>query len=43
MEPLEPVVDRDDVAAILGALFDIRAELRKIRRLLEEDDDPEEE
>jgi hypothetical protein len=43
VESAEPTFDRDDVAAILGALFDIRAELQKIRRLLEEDDGEEEE
>jgi hypothetical protein len=32
------VLSSDDVQAILEALFDIRAELRKIRILLEDED-----
>ena len=40
----EPVIERADVEAILSAMFDIRAELTKIRKALrEEDDDGEEE
>jgi hypothetical protein len=37
------VVDRDDVHAVLTALFDIRTELRLIRRALEDGDGEEEE
>jgi hypothetical protein len=36
--PQEPVVERADVTAILAGIFDIRAELRRIRALFEEDD-----
>ena len=39
----EPVFKRADVDAILSGLFDIRAELAKIRKALEEDDHGEEE
>ncbi len=40
----EPVIERADVEAILSAMFDVRAELTKIRKTLrEEDDDGEEE
>ena len=39
----EPVFERQDVDAILGALYDIRVELAAIRRLLREDDDGEQE
>ena len=37
------VVEREDVQAILNVLFDIRLELVKIRRLLEDGDEEEEE
>jgi len=39
----EPVFEREDVDAILGALYDIRVELAAIRLLLREDDDGEQE
>jgi hypothetical protein len=35
--------DREDVKAILSALFDIKADLRDIRNFLLPDDEPEEE
>jgi hypothetical protein len=34
-------LDRDDVVTIMGALFDIRAEVRYVIRLLEGDDEEE--
>ncbi len=39
----EPPLEREDVDAILRAMFDIRVELTKIRKALEEEDDGEEE
>jgi hypothetical protein len=36
-----PVIDRDDVNAALGALFDIRRLLTQIRTILREDNDEE--
>ncbi len=36
--PREPLIERADIDAILGGIFDIRAELR---RILQEDDDGE--
>ena len=39
----EPVFERADVDAILSGLFDIRVELTKIRKALEDDDGEEEE
>jgi hypothetical protein len=42
-ETTEPVIERADVDAILGALFDISRHLEAIRLVLEEDDDGEEE
>jgi hypothetical protein len=41
--PREPAIVREDVAAIMGALLDIRREVTKIRQLLEEPDGGEEE
>jgi hypothetical protein len=38
----EKPLDREDVSAILGALFDIRLELVRIRRALEDGDGEEE-
>jgi hypothetical protein len=34
-------LDRDDVVTIMGALFDIRADVGHVIRLLEEDDEEE--
>jgi hypothetical protein len=34
-------LDRDDVVTILATLFDIRADIRHVIRLLEEDDGEE--
>jgi hypothetical protein len=34
-------LERNDVTAVHAVLFDILREIRSIRRLLEEDDDPE--
>jgi hypothetical protein len=34
-------LDRDDVVTILGALFDIRADVGHVIRLLQEDDEDE--
>jgi hypothetical protein len=34
-------LDRDDVVTIMGSLFDIRADVRHVIRLLEEDDEEE--
>ncbi|HEV2712945.1 MAG TPA: hypothetical protein VGU26_07595 [Gaiellaceae bacterium] len=39
--PDELPLDRDDVVVILGALFDIRADVRHVIRLLEENDEEE--
>jgi hypothetical protein len=39
----ESLIEREDVDAILAALYDIRAELAAIRALLEEETDGEEE
>jgi hypothetical protein len=39
----EQLIERDDVTAILDALYDIRRELVKIRRLLEDGVEEEEE
>jgi hypothetical protein len=39
--PPDPLVDRDDVTAILTVLFDIKREVVEIRRLLLEEDDGE--
>ena len=38
----EPIFERADVDAVLGALLDIRRELTKIRNILQEDDGDEE-
>jgi hypothetical protein len=38
-----PIVEREDVVAIFGVLFDIRGELEDIRHLLEDDGEEEEE
>jgi hypothetical protein len=38
-----PIVEREDVDAMLAVLFDIRRELRRIRHLLEDDGEEEEE
>jgi hypothetical protein len=38
-----PLLEREDVDAIFGVLFDIRRELRDIRHLLEDDGEEEEE
>lgn len=38
-----PLIEREDVTAILNVLFDMRAELVRIRRLLEDEDGGEEE
>jgi hypothetical protein len=38
-----PIVEREDVVAIFGVLFDIRRELEDIRHLLEDDGEEEEE
>jgi hypothetical protein len=38
-----PVIEREDVDAMFGVLFDIRRELRDIRHLLEDDGQEEEE
>jgi hypothetical protein len=35
-------VDRDDVVTMMATLFDIRADVRHVIRLLEEDDEEEE-
>ena len=39
----KPLVEREDVDAVLSALFDIRNELKKIRTILAEDDGEERE
>jgi hypothetical protein len=39
----DELIDRDDVVAIFNVLFDIRTELRSIRRILEDQDGEEEE
>jgi hypothetical protein len=39
----EPLIYRDEVLAIIGALADLVVEVREIRQLLDEDDDGEEE
>lgn len=39
----EPLIYRDDVLAIMGALADLVFEVREIRRTLGEEDDGEEE
>ncbi len=39
----EPAIIRDDVDAILAVLFDMRLELFRIRRLLQDGDAEEEE
>jgi hypothetical protein len=38
-----PIIEREDVDAMFGVLFDIRRELREIRHLLEADGEEEEE
>jgi hypothetical protein len=38
----EPVIYREEAAALMFAVMDILAEARRIRRLLEGDDDGEE-
>ena len=38
-----PIVEREDVDAMFGALFDIRRDVRAIRHLLEDDGEEEEE
>jgi hypothetical protein len=38
-----PILEREDVDALLAVLFDIRRELRRIRHLLEDDGEEEEE
>ena len=43
LPPAEPVIEREDVTAILGVLFDIKGELINIRELLEDEDGEEEE
>jgi hypothetical protein len=40
---VEPVVYREEVLTIMGVLGDIRWELQRIRRTLQEDDGEEEE
>jgi hypothetical protein len=40
--PEDLPLDRDDVVTMMGALFDIRTEVRYVIRLLEEDDEEEE-
>jgi hypothetical protein len=40
--PVEPPISHRDVTTIMGVLGDIREEVIKIRRLLEEDDGEEE-
>jgi hypothetical protein len=40
---MEPVVYREEVLTIMGVLGDIRFELRRIHRTLQEDDGEEEE
>jgi hypothetical protein len=40
--PNELPLDRDDVVTIMGALFDIRADVGHVIRLLEGDDEEEE-
>jgi hypothetical protein len=42
VEP-EPLIYREEVTAIIGALADLVVETRKIRRWLDEGDDGEEE
>jgi hypothetical protein len=37
----EPPLDRDDVVTIMATLFDIRADVRHVIGLLEEDDEEE--
>jgi hypothetical protein len=37
------IIEREDVDAMFGVLFDIRRELREIRHLLEDDGEEEEE
>ena len=39
----EPLIERDDVDAVLAVLFDIRGELAEIRIILGEDDGEERE
>ncbi len=39
----EPVIYREEVLAIIGALADLVVHVRKIRSLIEEDDEEEEE
>ena len=39
----EPVIEREDVTAILSVLLDIKGELINIRELLEDEDGEEEE
>lgn len=34
-------LDRDDVVTIMGALFDIKVDVERVIRLLEEDDEEE--
>ena len=43
MSVREPVIEREDVTAILAVLFDIKGELINIRTLLEDEDGEEEE
>ncbi|MEX2210439.1 MAG: hypothetical protein WD689_01555 [Gaiellaceae bacterium] len=40
---MEPPISHGDVTTIMGLVGDIRDELRKIRKLLEEEDGEEEE
>jgi hypothetical protein len=39
----EPVIEREEVLALLSVLFDIRRELSEIRIILEGEDEQEEE
>lgn len=37
----EPLLEREDVDAMLAVLFDMQRELKAIRKLLEDDGEPE--
>ena len=43
MRPVEPPISHGDVTPVMGLVADIQDDVRRIRRLLEEEEDGEEE
>jgi hypothetical protein len=43
MAEVSPIIYREEVLTLMGVVGDIRQELRRIRRALEDDDEEEEE